>query len=98
MMIWPGITIGTVAVLFAFALCADAAVLISAVFKHGTEDRALLAIRATIEACAAVAAIAYPGLTAAIMTVIAGLYAITTGGLELAVYGRLTQHGAKPSG
>jgi len=100
LMVWPGITVGTVVVLFAAYALVDAGVNIVRAFRHGVSggDRALLLIRAVIEVVAAGVAIAYPGVTASIMTVIVGIYAITIGGLELAVVGRLSQAGAKGMG
>jgi len=100
LMVWPGITIGTVVVLFAIYALVDAGVNAVRAFRHGVSggDRALLLIRAVIEVVAAGVAIAYPGVTASIMTVIVGIYAITIGGLELAVVGRLSQAGAKGMG
>jgi len=100
LMVWPGITIGTVVVLFAIYALVDAGVNTVRACRHGVSggDRALLLIRAVIEVVAAGVAIAYPGVTASIMTVIVGIYAITIGGLELAVVGRLSQAGAKGMG
>jgi uncharacterized membrane protein HdeD (DUF308 family) len=100
LVVWPGITIGTVVVLFAIYALADAATVTARAFRHGVSggDRALLLVRAVIEVIAAGVAIGYPGVTASIMTVILGLYAITIGGLELAVVGRLSQLGAKGVG
>jgi uncharacterized membrane protein HdeD (DUF308 family) len=92
-MAWPGITIGTVAVLFAIYAFTDAIVSLTRIKSDWT-----LGLRALFETCAGIAAIAYPGVTAAIMTVIAGIAIITTGGLELAVFGRLAQAGVKRSG
>jgi uncharacterized membrane protein HdeD (DUF308 family) len=99
-MVWPGITIGTVVALFAVFVFADAVLTTVQVFRSGESggERVLLGLRALIEVGAGVAAIAYPGITAAIMTVIAGIYAITAGGLELAVVGRFAQAGFKRNG
>ena len=100
LMVWPGITIGTVVALFAIFVFADAVLSTVQVFRSGESpgERTLLAIRALIEVGAGIAVIAYPGITAAIMTVIVGIYAITAGGLELAVVGRLAQAGVKRNG
>jgi uncharacterized membrane protein HdeD (DUF308 family) len=99
-MVWPAITIGTFVVLFAVFVFGNAFVSLVQMFRSGESagDRALLGIRALVEIGAGVAALAYPGVTAAIMTVIAGIYAITVGGLELAAIGRLSQAGIKTSG
>jgi uncharacterized membrane protein HdeD (DUF308 family) len=98
--VWPGITIGTVVALFAIYAFVDAATVTARALRHGVPggDRALLLIRAVIEVIAAGVALAYPGVTASIMTAIVGIYAITIGGLELAVVGRLHQAGARGLG
>jgi uncharacterized membrane protein HdeD (DUF308 family) len=100
LMAWPGITIGTVVALFAIFVFADAIVSAVGAFRSGepTGDRVLLAVRAVIEVAAGIAAIAYPDITAGAMTVIAGIYAITVGGLEMAVAGRLSRIGAGGTG
>ncbi len=91
---WPGITIGTVAVLFAIYAFADAIAVGTRAFARGLSggDRALLGLRAVIEVGAAGVALAWPGVTAAVMTVVIGLYAITAGGLELAASGLLAKY------
>jgi uncharacterized membrane protein HdeD (DUF308 family) len=93
---WPGITIGTVAVLFAVACFVDAVSVGERAVRSGLPggDRALLAIRALIEAVAGIVAIAHPGAPAAVMTVVVGLSLIATGGVELAAAGRLARLGA----
>jgi uncharacterized membrane protein HdeD (DUF308 family) len=100
LMAWPSITIGTVVVLFAIFVFSDAIVSAIRVFGLGRSagDRALLGIRAAIEITAGVAALAYPGVTAGVMTVLIGIYAITAGGLEMAVAGRLSKVGAGGTG
>jgi uncharacterized membrane protein HdeD (DUF308 family) len=100
LMVWPGITIGTVVALFAIFVFANAVLSTVQIFRSGESpgERMLLGIRALIEVGAGIAVIAYPGITAAIMTVIVGIYAITAGGLELAVVGRLAQAGVKRNG
>jgi uncharacterized membrane protein HdeD (DUF308 family) len=94
-MAWPGITIGTVVVLFAIYVLADAVAVAVRACAHGLDvgDRALLLVRSVIEIAAAGTAVAWPGVTASVMTVVIGLYAITTGGLELAGASRLAKAG-----
>ncbi|MDA0159510.1 DUF308 domain-containing protein [Solirubrobacter ginsenosidimutans] len=91
--VWPGITIGTIIALFAIYTVVDAGVCLVRAFQHGVcgSDRALLGLRALIEVIAAGVAVFYPGATAAVMTVVIGIYAITLGGTELAVVGRLSK-------
>jgi uncharacterized membrane protein HdeD (DUF308 family) len=97
---WPAITIGTVVVLFAAYALVDAGTVAVRAFGHGVSggDRALLLLRSGIEVVAAIVAVAYPGVTASIMTVILGIYAITVNGLDLAVIGKLSRLGAKGLG
>jgi uncharacterized membrane protein HdeD (DUF308 family) len=99
-MAWPGITIGTVVVLFAIYAVVDAVAVAKRAFAHGLDggDRALLIIRAVVEFAAAGTAIAWPGVTASVMTVVIGLYAVATGGLDLAGASRLAKLGAGASG
>ena len=100
LMAWPGITLGTVIALFAIFVFADAVVSAIGAFRDGQSagDRVLLGIRAAIEVAAGIAAIAYPAATAAVMTVVIGIYAITVGGLELAASGRLAKAGVPGTG
>lgn len=100
LMAWPGITIGTVVALFAIYLIVDAVTIGARAFTQGLSggDRALLGLRAVIELIAAGVTIGYPDATAAVMTVVIGLYAISIGGLELAVAGRLKQLGVDGAG
>lgn len=97
---WPGITIGTVAVLFAVACFADAFSVGGRALRSraSTGDRALLALRAVIETIAGVVALAYPGATASVMTVIVGLSLVVVGGIELAGAGRLARIGGRVGG
>jgi uncharacterized membrane protein HdeD (DUF308 family) len=95
--VWPGITLGTIVALFAIYSVFDAGVCVVRAFQHDG-DRSLLALRALIEVIAAGVAVFYPGATVAVMTVVIGIYAITVGGLELAVVGRLSKLGAKGFG
>ena len=93
LMAWPSITIGTVVLLFAVYAVVDAVAVATRAIK-GEEsggDRALLGLRALIEVIAAGVALVHPGVTASIMTVVVGIYAITTGGLELAAAGLLAK-------
>jgi uncharacterized membrane protein HdeD (DUF308 family) len=87
LMVWPGITIGVVIALFAIFVFADAIVSAVRMFGDGldTGDRVLLGLRSVIEIGAGIVAIAYPGATASVMTVVIGVYAITLGITELSV-------------
>jgi len=100
LLVWPSITIGTVAVLFAFYAFADAIATGTRVFRSGTSggERALGLVRAAIEVTAGVVAIAYPGPTAAMMTAVLGLFAIAIGANELAGARRLSRLGVSGTG
>jgi uncharacterized membrane protein HdeD (DUF308 family) len=100
LMVWPGITIGIVVALFAIYCFADAAVSTMRLFTAGRPagDRMLLGVRALIEVAAAIAAIAYPGATAQVMTVVIGLYAVAVGVTELAGSRTLSRLGADGTG
>jgi uncharacterized membrane protein HdeD (DUF308 family) len=99
-MAWPSITIGTVVVLFAIYALVDAIVVAGRAFAHDVEtgDRVLLGLRAAIEVAAAGVALIWPDVTAAVMTVVIGLSAVTSGGLELATAGRIAKLGAGGTG
>jgi uncharacterized membrane protein HdeD (DUF308 family) len=100
LLVWPSITIGTVVVLFAIYAFADAIASVTRVFRSEASggDRALSLVRAAIEITAGVVAIAYPGPTAAVMTVVLGLFAIATGVNELAGAHKLRRLGAPGTG
>ena len=100
LVVWPGITIGTVIALFAISVFADAVVSGVRAFGNGrrTEDRWLLGLRAAIDVVAGVVAIAYPGATAGVMTVIIGIFAIAIGVNELAGSRTLRRLGASGTG
>ena len=100
LLVWPSITIGTVVVLFAFYAFADAIASVTRVFRSGAGggERAMRLVRAAIEVSAGVVAIAYPGPTAAMMTVVLGLFAIATGVNELASARTLGRLGATGTG
>ncbi len=84
-LIWPGITIGTAVALFAVFCFVDAIVAVVRLFSSGRSvgDRIVQILRMVVDVAAAVVAIAYPGATAEVLTVIIGVYAIVVGVLEL---------------
>jgi uncharacterized membrane protein HdeD (DUF308 family) len=100
LIVWPGITIGTVVALFAISAFADAVLSGARAFGNGrrTEDRWLLGIRALIDVAAGVVAIAHPHATAGVMTVVIGLFALAIGINELAGSRKLRQLGASGTG
>jgi uncharacterized membrane protein HdeD (DUF308 family) len=100
LVVWPGITIGTVVVLFAIYVFADAVASITRLFSAGrpTGERVLLGLRALIEVTAGVVAIAYPVATAGVMTVVIGLFAIAVGVNDIAGSSTLSKLGASGTG
>jgi uncharacterized membrane protein HdeD (DUF308 family) len=98
--IWPGVSIGTAVVLFAIFCFVDAAVALSRLFSSGRSagDRMLQILKTVVDVIAAVVAIAYPGPTAGVLTVIIGVYAIVVGALELSAAGGPLAKAAGSSG
>lgn len=94
-LVWPGITIGTAVVLFAIFCFMDAFAALMRLFSSGDSagDRILQILRAIIDVAAAVVAIAYPGPTAVVLTVIIGAYLIIGGILELSASGTISRLG-----
>ena len=84
-LIWPGVTIGTALVLFAVFCLLDASVAGSQLFSAGRAagDRVLQVLRIVVDVGAAIVAIAWPGPSAEVLTVIIGVYVILLGVLEL---------------
>jgi uncharacterized membrane protein HdeD (DUF308 family) len=97
---WPGITIGTVAVLFAVYAFTEAGSCAARAFGSGLSgsERAVLGGRAVLEVGLGVAAIAAPGVTASILTVLVGIFAISTGVNELVGARALSRVGMPGSG
>jgi uncharacterized membrane protein HdeD (DUF308 family) len=98
--IWPGVSIGTAVALFAIFCFVDAAVALSRLFssERSAGDRILNVLRTVVDVTAAVVAIAYPGPTAEVLTVIIGVYAIVVGALELSASGGALAKAARSSG
>jgi uncharacterized membrane protein HdeD (DUF308 family) len=99
-LVWPGITIGTVALLFALYALTEACSCAVRAFGPGLSggERAVLGGRAVLEVGLGIAAIAAPGVTTAILTVLVGIFAISTGVNELAGARALSRLGAPGSG
>jgi len=99
-LIWPGVTIGVAVALFAIFCFVDAVVASTRLFSSGRSagDRILQMLRMVVDVAAALVAIAYPGPTAEVLTVIIGVYAIVIGILELAASGGPLAEAAGNSG
>jgi uncharacterized membrane protein HdeD (DUF308 family) len=92
-LVWPNITIGTAVVLFAVFCFMDAIAALARLFSAGDSagDRVLQILRAAVDVAAAIVAIAYPGPTALVLTIIIGVYLIVGGILELSGSGMLAR-------
>jgi uncharacterized membrane protein HdeD (DUF308 family) len=84
--IWPGVTIGVIVVLFAIYCFSDAIAVFASVFQSGETAgrRLLMLVVGAIDVAAGVVAIAYPGITAEVLVIVVGVWAIFAGGLEIA--------------
>jgi uncharacterized membrane protein HdeD (DUF308 family) len=84
--VWPGITIGVAVALFAIYCFSDAITRLTVTFgaDRDTGSRVAAVLVAIVDVAAAVVAIAYPGITAAVLVVVIGLWALVYGVLELA--------------
>jgi uncharacterized membrane protein HdeD (DUF308 family) len=84
--IWPNITIGTAVILFAVYCLADAIMQFTNVFggHEGGGQRFLRVLLATADVAAAGVAIVWPGVTAQVLVVVIGVWAIFGGIAELA--------------
>lgn len=83
--IWPGITIGVMVALFAVYCFADAIVEIVHLFSSGEPAgrRLLLVLLAVIDVAAGVVAVSYPGITAGVLVVVIGIWAMFAGVFEM---------------
>jgi uncharacterized membrane protein HdeD (DUF308 family) len=99
-LVWPNITIGTAVVLFAIFCFMDAFAALARLFSSDKTagDRVLQVLRTAVDVGAAIVAIAYPGPTAEVLTIIIGIYLIVIGIVELGGSGALSRLGASGSG
>lgn len=84
--VWPGVTIGVAVALFAVYCFVNA---IGQLFALFTIERSvgrdiLRLLLAVIDVAAGVVAVVYPGMTAEVLTIIVGFWAIFGGSIELA--------------
>lgn len=82
---WPGITIGIAIALFAIYCFVNAIGQLFAMFaiEKSVGRDFLRLVLAVIDVAAGIVAVAYPGITAAVLTIIVGFWAIFGGSLEL---------------
>jgi uncharacterized membrane protein HdeD (DUF308 family) len=85
-LVWPGITIGVAVVLFAIYCLADAATQIVRLFGPGDTagQRIWALLLGALDVAAAIVAIADPGITAGVLVIVIGIWAIAAGATELA--------------
>jgi uncharacterized membrane protein HdeD (DUF308 family) len=93
--VWPGITIGVVVVLFAIYCFIDAVGEMVRLFSGGdtSGQRVLMVVMTLIDIAAGVVAIAYPGITAGVLVIVIGIWAIFGGFTEMAAAWRLPGSG-----
>ncbi|MDQ1597738.1 MAG: hypothetical protein QOI70_1162 [Microbacteriaceae bacterium] len=84
--VWPGVTIAAVVVIFAIAVFTDAAVQAVRAFSSDTAGPVVgHVLLAAVDVAAGVVAIAWPGITTLALTVWIGVWAVVVGGGELAI-------------
>ena len=82
---WPGVTLGTLVLLWGAYAFADGILAIVAAFSgHSARPWWLLALEAAVSIAAAAAAVFYPAITAIVLLYVIALWAIVTGVLEIA--------------
>jgi uncharacterized membrane protein HdeD (DUF308 family) len=87
---WPGLTLLTLAVMFAaYAVVSGAAAVVSALANRGEKGWWLWLLAGLVAVTAGVLAIAYPGLTALLLVLLMGANAVITGVLEVSMAVRL---------
>jgi uncharacterized membrane protein HdeD (DUF308 family) len=99
-LVWPGITIATAVVLFAIYCFMDAFAVLARLFRAGRSagDRVLMVLRTVVDVAAAIVAIAYPGPTAEVLTLIIGFYIIVAGVVEISGSRTLSRVGTGGAG
>lgn len=85
-LVWPGITIGVAVALFAIYCFADAITQVVRLFSADdtTTQRVLMILLGLLDVAAGVVAIVYPGITAGVLVIVIGIWAIAGGAAELA--------------
>ena len=93
--IWPGITIGVVVALFAIYCFADAITQVVHLFRSDDTAgrRVLMVVMALIDVAAGVVAVSYPGITAGVLVIVVGIWAIFGGIIELTAAWQLSGSG-----
>ena len=84
--VWPGVTIGVVVALFAVYCFVHAIGQLGAMFtvERSVGRDLLRLLLAVIDVAAGVVAVVYPGITAEVLTIVVGFWALFGGSVELA--------------
>jgi uncharacterized membrane protein HdeD (DUF308 family) len=83
--VWPGITIGVAVALFAVYCFVDAISLLVRLLSVDTaSQRVVMILLGLLDVAAGIVAISYPGITAGGLVIVIGIWAIVSGGMELA--------------
>jgi uncharacterized membrane protein HdeD (DUF308 family) len=95
-LVWPGVTIGVAVALFAIYCFADAITQVVRLFSADdtVSQRVLMILLGLLDVAAGIVAIAYPGITAGVLVIVIGIWAIVGGGAELAAAWSLRGSGA----
>jgi len=92
---WPNVTLGALVILFAvYAFVAAAMEAVRAFTSRGAGPVFGWLLLSLISIAAGVVALAWPGITALVLTIWVGIWAVVTGIVEMAV----TFQGSKPAG
>jgi uncharacterized membrane protein HdeD (DUF308 family) len=85
-LVWPGITVGAAVVLFAIYCFADATIRLVSLFEpdRSAAQQVILVLAGLLDVAAGIVALAYPEITAAVLVVVIGVWAILIGTAELA--------------
>ncbi len=94
--IWPGITIGVLVALFAIYCFADAIAEVVNLFRSDDTagQRVLMVVMAVIDLAAGVVAILVPGITAAVLVIVIGIWAVFGGFMEMAAAWQWSERGS----
>jgi uncharacterized membrane protein HdeD (DUF308 family) len=83
--VWPGVTIGVVVALFAIYCFSHAIGQLVAMFtvERSVGRDILRLLVAAIDVAAGIVAVSYPGITAEVLTIVVGIWAMVGGSVEL---------------
>jgi uncharacterized membrane protein HdeD (DUF308 family) len=94
-LVWPGVTIGVAVAFFAVYCFADAIQRGSLLrYDQSSAQRTLTILVVLIDAVAGVLAIVYPGITAGVLVIVIGVWALIGGSTEIAAAWQLRSTGS----